>query len=89
MGKGKDYYISVYDNYVKDYLQKYEEENGNLDKADSMESIETAEEIAGYYLSVYGEEALDTWLENLTYGIGHSTDKEVTKILCRLDTEVL
>ena len=84
MLKDKKYYVDVYNKMVDDYLDNYKKENGNLNNADSMTYIETAEEIIGYYISTYNNEALNVWLENLKYSPVRYTDEEVTKVLTEL-----
>lgn len=46
------------------------------------EEVETVEEVVGYYLVNYMDEALQTWKENLSFSKSDkATDKEVTRIL--------
>lgn len=52
---------------------------------ESDEDIMTVEEIVGYYLFNYKEEALSMWTYNLKYArYKWSTDEEVTKVLTEL-----
>lgn len=86
--KNKSYYESVYENRMKEIRKEMiEEEVEDIDYACTIEfdEIANAEEIVGYYLVNEGTNALEQWLENID-GIDLSKqDKEVTKILKRLD----
>lgn len=65
--------------------KEYIEEVGDDEKYDELGYIYTADAIAGYYISIYGDEALDIWLENLSLATcKHDTDSGVTKILKRI-----
>lgn len=86
--KNKSYYESVYENRMKEIRKEMiEEEVEDIDYACTIEfdEIANAEEIVGYYLVNEGTNALKQWSENID-GIDLSEqDKEVTKILKRLD----
>lgn len=46
------------------------------------EEVETVEEIVGYYLVNYKDQALTVWKENLAFSKNkYTTDEEVTRIL--------
>ena len=86
--KNRSYYESIYENRMDEiYREMLEEEVEDIDYACTMEFDETAnaEEVVGYYLVNEGTNALKQWLENID-GIDLSEqDKEVTKILKKLD----
>mgnify|MGYP001241812153 CR=1 FL=1 len=80
--KNKSYYIGQFTRESEEGRQEYIEEVGNDKKYDELDYIYTADAIVGYYISVYGDEALDVWLKNLSLATHkHDTDSEVTKIL--------
>ena len=86
--KNRSYYESIYENRMDEiYREMLEEDVEDINYAMTMEFDETAnaEEIVGYYLVNEGTNALQQWLDNID-GIDLSEqDKEVTKILKKLD----
>ena len=86
--KNKSYYESVYESRIKEIRKEMiEEEVEDIDYACTIEfdEIANAEEIVGYYLVNEGTNALEQWLENIDGIDLTEQDKEVTKILKKLD----
>lgn len=82
MCKDKQYYINIYNKGLEEDRQHYIGEYGNDFDFDPNQFIETIEEIVGYYLIYYKDEALKIWLENLVcVKQKNVTDGEVTTIL--------
>lgn len=82
----KQVYVDRYNHLVEESRQSYIKEHGN-DKNFDPSVVEgmTAEEIVGYYLVCYGDDALSTWSDNLSHAtVNHVTDEQVTAILTKL-----
>ncbi|QST02194.1 hypothetical protein IMZ31_22335 (plasmid) [Pontibacillus sp. ALD_SL1] len=75
MVKTPEEYLEIHNAYLKEAVEHEGEE-------DPYSYPMTAEEVVGYYLAYYGEEAYETWMENLKDAPNkHDTDEEVTRIL--------
>jgi hypothetical protein len=80
-------------NFIDIFQNKWEEcmkeakENKTADNDISAVAMDifnenaNAEEVVGYYLTYYGEEAMETWRENVKYVDMNPQDKEVDKLL--------
>ena len=87
--KSKEYYIESYNKLYKKCLS--ETIGYSVVGADILfGECATVDAIVGYYLAIYKEEALKTWLDNFNLCIGWNkeqetnTDKEITRILMEL-----
>lgn len=95
----KQYYIDKYDkawNKVKSEIEKGSEYPEVVGVTEEWEQTDTPEEIVGYYLYAYEDEAYRTWLDNLSYRredereLYEESDREVTSIFKDLeDLEVI
>lgn len=85
--KNRSYYESKYESRMDEiYRELKETDMEDIDYACTMEFDETAnaEEVVGYYLANYGDNALKDWRAN-TEGIEMTEqDKVVTEILEQL-----
>ena len=75
--------------YVKLYRKKWEqclaEENGDPEEAgEAFEETVNAEEVAGYYIAIYEDEAFRIWKSNTRYKELSAQDREVERILAGL-----
>lgn len=83
--KTKQEYIKAYDKLFEEGLQEHLQDGGSRDNYDSAMYISNVDEIMGYYLELYGDDALQTWLDNLTPAQQtFPTDTEVTNKLKEL-----
>ena len=88
MEKNRSYYESKYENRMDEiYRELQDEDLEDLGYACTIEFDETAnaEEVVGYYLVNEGTNALRQWLDNIDGIDLTAQDKEVTKILRKLD----
>lgn len=85
-GHGKDNRVKGKCDYVRLYRRKWKqclaEEHGDTEAADeNFEDSVNAEEVAGYYIAVYGRDALVFWRSNTQYKVLSEQDREVDRIL--------
>ena len=89
-GYGRDNRVKGKRDYVRLYRQKWKrclaEEHGDTEAADenfedSELSTVNAGEVAGYYIAVYGDDALVCWKSNTQYKMLSEQDREVDRIL--------
>ena len=86
--KNRSYYELKYESRMDEiYREMLEEDVEDIDYACTIEFDETAnaEEVVGYYLVNESTNALKQWLENIDGIDLTEQDKEVTKILKKLD----
>lgn len=86
--KNRSYYELKYESRMDEiYREMLEEDLEDIDYACTIEFDETAnaEEVVGYYLVNESTNALKQWLENIDGIDLTEQDKEVTKILKKLD----
>lgn len=86
--KNRTYYELKYESRMDEiYREMLEEDLEDIDYACTIEFDETAnaEEVVGYYLVNESTNALKQWLENIDGIDLTEQDKEVTKILKKLD----
>ena len=85
-GYGRDNRVKGKRDYVRLYRQKWKrclaEEHGDTEAADeNFEDSVNAGEVAGYYIAVYGDDALACWKSNTQYKMLSEQDREVDRIL--------
>lgn len=86
--KNRSYYELKYESRMDEiYREMLEEDLEDINYACTIEFDETAnaEEVVGYYLVNESTNALKQWLENIDGIDLTEQDKEVTKILKKLD----
>ncbi len=98
--KDKEYYIDLY-NRAYDTLLDESKKDGSVDPQatanDLFDECATAEEVVGSYLEYHGNDAFQDWMENLTFYLERSKEKQeefspikqkqdaiITKILSKL-----
>lgn len=87
--KDKQKFIDIYNAIVNKDKQRYIEEHGTdaeYDWSHATEYISTAEEIVGYYITWYKNDALKEWLNNVEkkHWLSEVEDNKVTLILKEL-----
>ena len=85
--KNRNYYESIYQNRMDEIYREMKEEGvRDIDCACTMEFDQTAnaEEVVGYYLANYGDNALKDWKANTEDIEMTEQDKTVTEILEQL-----
>ena len=95
-GALKSYFVALYDEKWKRFREQAVKD-GSIDPDQTANSLfddsGNADEIVGYYIEHYGDDALDTWMQNLKFyqesekdgrEAYEEQDKEVTRILNNL-----
>lgn len=80
--KNKEYYTKKFEEYCEWEKAEYLNAGGEEHRFEHLYEYINEEEIVGYYIEMYGDDALKTWEENLQY-VDELTesDIEVTRIL--------
>lgn len=90
--RDKDYYVEMYNDLYKrcwdDTLFELgvEAERVDVDSIvdECINDVANEDEIVGYYIKTYKDNALEQWLENTKHETLNKSEKEVTRILERL-----
>ena len=93
--KTKHDYISIYDNGVQRRFEEAERlferglcEDPIFEANEDFEYTATVDEIVGYYLTIYGDEAYKVWSFNIENIKKTNRHKEIDSILKQFNEEV-
>lgn len=96
MTNTKEFYIKAYNDFYDECIKEAEElgiEDVSTDADITFGETAPPDVVAGYYLDIYGDNALNVWKENLEIALRHNktepteADNKTTEILKSLFVE--